>query len=249
MVARPEVDADRRGVSRRSCSAHAGQPGQRWRRWKRSAARWPTATGRRSSTRARSKPLAQTVGEEAEVDGACPGTITGHDVLIEIGGKNALLGLQRGAPRAEGRAAGADHRGGAIRRDFGDPQAGRRADGELRRNREGHQEEDLPGARCGAGEATGWRRDLGGVRDAAARARGAAAERTRSSPDAEGQRCWTRLIGLEYQLPRSCESCVLDSVSTRGWNAGCGRWPRRACRPRTCASWTSQRLSDAAQRR
>ena len=71
-------------------------------------------------------------------------------MLIEIGGKNTLPAFNealRGAKLGQELTFEVDYPA-----DFGDAQAGG-PDGELRRDGEGDQEEDLPGARCGVRQA------------------------------------------------------------------------------------------------
>ncbi len=92
------------------------------------------------------KDLAQTVTEDG-LESTTPAQppIEGHDVLIEIGGKNTLPAFNdalRGAKPGQEMTFEV-----VYPADFGERQAGG-SDGELRRDGEGDQEENLPGAGC-----------------------------------------------------------------------------------------------------
>ena len=90
---------------------------------------------------ARSRTLAQTVTEDGVTSTRQPEPITGEDVLIEIGGKNTLPAFNealRGAKVGQELTFEVDVSGGLRRAQAGGP------DGELRRDGEGDQEEDLP---------------------------------------------------------------------------------------------------------
>ena len=96
-------------------------------------------------------------------------------------------------------------------------------EGELRRDREGDQAQDLAGARCGVGQAAWGKRELGRVR-----ARDAGAYRTRKQ-EVLGIRRQNKmldeLIG-RYKFP--VPETFVSSGWMHGWSAGCGHWQSKA---------------------